>query len=123
MTEDESYNVLNPFRELHELENMLDPEPLVYESEEEWLAYINNAAYEQDKYRPGVCIGILVDENLSKGVPQEDQRIRIEIFAEAKRGKTPSSGGFDEPTAQTIVPNTGSPSFDKYSKNPNAYAC
>ena len=90
--EDDSYNILNPFKELHKLpDNVLDSEPMVFASEADWIAYINHAAYEKDKYRPGVCIGILVDENLSKeDVPQEDKRIRIEIFAEAKRGSTPS---------------------------------
>jgi hypothetical protein len=112
------------------ISSTLDPEPLIFKTEAEFYSYMYDPEYEtvnmfQYQENPGICIGILIDENISnENTPLQDQKVRIEILAEATRGKTPSSGSMkNDTTSQQIVPNTGSPSFDKYSKNPDSFNC
>lgn len=83
----------NPLKALSEIEGTLHAEPLVFSSESEFQAYIDHPGYELDEDRPGMCVAILVDENLSDPeVAPEDKKVRVEIYGEATRGTAPGSG-------------------------------
>lgn len=120
----------NPFENLKGIWSRLEAEPLVFASEEDFYSYIYDPEYEKiNRFdyveKEGICLGIIVQENLSnENTPFHQQKVDIQILVEATRGKTPSQGSLkNDSTSQQIVPNTGSPSFDRYSKNPNAFAC
>jgi hypothetical protein len=95
---------------------------MVFKTIEEYEAYVGDPLYETDA-DSGICMAVRIEENISDPkVKPEDKKINIEIHAESQRGKTPASVGTQESTSQQNIPNTGNPSFDRYSKNPNARA-
>lgn len=103
------------------MRNFIDPDPVVFKTKEDFDQFVSQPDYERSDELPGMCFAILIDENISNpNTTAENQRINIEIIAEGQRGKTPAGVGIQTATSQQIIPNTGSPSFDKYSKNPNA---
>ena len=109
---------------LEYISNAIDPVPLNFTSEEEFYEYVGHVDYETDEDRPGICGAVLVKENISNNSTKfEDQEIKVEIFAEGQRGKTPAAAMAGLATSQQTIPNTGVPSFDRYSKNPNARSC
>ena len=89
---DDGKETNNPFVDLGGVVSYIDPEPLVFPTEEKFWEYVKDPMYEIEE--GGMCLAILVEENISDpATPRDKQSIRIDIFAEAQRGKTPSAGG------------------------------
>lgn len=60
------------------------------------MEYINHPDYEVAEDRPGMCLAIVVDENISDPKTlAKDQRVKIDMWVEAQRGRTRASGSMD----------------------------
>lgn len=47
------------------IRNLLDAEPLVFKSKEEFDAFTSHSEYERSEKFPGMCWALLIDENIS----------------------------------------------------------
>jgi hypothetical protein len=76
---------------------IVKPEPLVFKTNKEFLAYIQHPDYELVEDRPGICWGYEIVEDLySEKAIKDGPNIEINIFVEARDGRSPSQGPSDD---------------------------
>lgn len=71
---------------------------------------------------PGMCLVLQIDDTNQNNA--SDPSINVKIYVDTRDGKTNAQGRLqkDPATSQMTAPSTALPSFDRYSKNPNARA-
>ena len=55
----------NPLNEVGGFQSFLNPDPLIFDTKEKFDEYVNDPRYENDEAFPGMCLAILVEENIS----------------------------------------------------------
>lgn len=80
----------------------LDAEPLIFKTKQEYDKYVDDPLYESSKDFPGLCWAVHIDENISQGKNQTEQRLFVDFYVEAQDGRIAThSGGKPKERATT----------------------